>query len=200
MISVKGSTGVPPPAKNIRPTREPIAFGDSDLEGTIQPHDDALIVTARVGGFVVKRIMIDQGSGADVMYPDLFRGLGLRAENLSKYNTPLVGFDGKMVAPEGQISLPVNMGGKEVMVSFFEVASYSPYTAILGKPWIHAMGAIPSTLHMRVKFHTDCGVTVIQGSQQAAKRCLIAMVNWEKEQTDQKDQADPKCSSSGTPL
>ncbi|XP_023927698.1 uncharacterized protein LOC112039087 [Quercus suber] len=111
VISVEGNTGVPPPAKKIKPTREPIAFGDSDLEGTIQPHDDALIVTVRVGGFVVKRIMIDQGSGADVMYPDLLRGLGLRDENLSKYNTPLVGFDGKMVAPEGQISLPVNMGG-----------------------------------------------------------------------------------------
>nr|XP_023920167.1 uncharacterized protein LOC112031682 [Quercus suber] len=177
MVSVEGSTGVPPPAKKIRPTREPIAFSDNDLEGTIQPHDDALIVMARVGGFVVKRIMIDQGSRADVMYPDLFRGLGLRAENLSKYNTPLVGFDGKMVAPEGQISLPVNMGGKEVMVSFFVVTSYSPYTAILGRPWIHAMGAVPSTLHMRVKFHTDGGVTVIRGSQQAARRCLIAMVN-----------------------
>nr|XP_023895054.1 uncharacterized protein LOC112006968 [Quercus suber] len=144
--------------------------------------------------------MIDQGSGADVMYLDLYRGLGLRDENLSKYNTPLVGFDGKMVAPEGQISMPVNIGGKEVMVSFFVVASYSPYTAILGRPWIHAMGAVPSTLHMKVKFHTDCGVTVIQGSQQVARRCLIAMVDWKKEQTDQKDQADPKCSSSGTPL
>nr|XP_023886036.1 uncharacterized protein LOC111998166 [Quercus suber] len=192
VISVEGSTGVPPPAKKIRPTREPIAFGDSDLEGTIQPHDDALIVTARIGGFVMKRIMIDQGSGADVMYPDLFRGLGLRDENLSMYNTPLVGFDGKMVAPKGQISLPVNMGGKEVMVR--------PYTAILGRPWIHAMGAVPSTLHMKVKFHIDCGVTVIQGSQQAARQCLIAMVDWKKEQTDQKDQADPKCSSSGTHL
>ncbi|XP_023878381.1 uncharacterized protein LOC111990834 [Quercus suber] len=120
---------------------------------------------ARIGGFVVKRIMIDQGSGADVMYPDLFRGLGLRNEDLTKYSTPLVGFDGKMVAPEGQISLPVNMGGKEVTVSFITVASYSPYTAILGRPWIHAMGAVSSTLHMKVKFHTDYGVTVIHGSQ-----------------------------------
>ncbi|XP_023880743.1 uncharacterized protein LOC111993117 [Quercus suber] len=200
VISVEGGTGVPPPVKKIRPTREPIAFDDSDLEGTIQPHDDALIVTARIGGFVVKRIMIDQGSGADVMYPDLFRGLGLRNEDLAKYSTPLVGFDGKMVAPEGQISLPVNMGGKEVMVSFITVASYSPYTAILGRPWTHAMGAVPSTLHMKVKFNTDYGVTVIQGSQRAARQCLIAMVDWKKEQTDQKDQADPKCSSSGKPL
>ena len=38
--------------------------------------------------------MIDQGSGADVMYHDLYKGLGMKKEDLSKYDTPLVGFDG----------------------------------------------------------------------------------------------------------
>ena len=54
-------------------------FGDEDLEGTIQPHDDALVVTAWISGFLVKRVMVDQGSGADVMYPDLFKGLELKS-------------------------------------------------------------------------------------------------------------------------
>ncbi|XP_075670272.1 uncharacterized protein LOC142640052 [Castanea sativa] len=81
-----------------------------------------------------------EGSGADVMYPDLYRGLGLKKEDLSKYDTPLMGFDGHMVNPEGKISLPVNMGDKEVVVTFIVVASFSPYTAILGRPWIHNMG------------------------------------------------------------
>ena len=80
--------------------QEPIAFNDDDLEGTIQPHDDALVVTARISGFLVKRVMVDQGSGADVMYPDLFRGLGLRKEDPVKHTSPLVGFDGKVVIPE----------------------------------------------------------------------------------------------------
>ena len=98
--------------------------------------------------------MVDQGSKADVMYLDLFKGLGLKNRDLSKYDTPLVGFDGKMVAPKGQISLPVNMEGKEVMVTFIMVNSFSPYTAILGRPWIHAMEAVPSILHVKVKFPT----------------------------------------------
>ena len=59
--------------------QNPIAFGDEDLEGTIQPHDDALVVTAWISGFLVKRVMVDQGSGADVMYPDLFKGLELKS-------------------------------------------------------------------------------------------------------------------------
>ena len=50
----------------------------------------------------MKIVLIDQGSGAEVMYPNLFKGLGLKAEDLSKYDTTLVGFDGRMVVPEGR--------------------------------------------------------------------------------------------------
>ena len=60
-----------------------------------------LVVTARINGFIVKRVLVDQESGAEVMYPDLFRGIGLKKEDLSKYGTPLVGFDVQMVIPEG---------------------------------------------------------------------------------------------------
>ena len=98
------------------------------------------------------------------MYPNLFRGLGLKKEDLSKYDMPLVRFDGQVVIPKGQISLPVNMEGKEVTVTFIVVASFSPYTAILGRPWIHAMGAVPSNLHVKVKFCIKQGIAVVRGS------------------------------------
>ena len=52
----------------------------------------------------MKKVLIDQGSGAEVVYPNLFKGLGLKAEDLSKYDTTLMGFDGRVVVPEGQIS------------------------------------------------------------------------------------------------
>ena len=48
-----------PPVKKMKSQLEPIAFDDEDLEGTIQPHNDVLVVTARIGGFLVKRVMID---------------------------------------------------------------------------------------------------------------------------------------------
>ena len=85
------------PTKRAKGWLEPIAFDDEDLEGTIQPHDDALVIVARISGFLVKRVMIDQGSGTDVMYPDLFKGLGLKNQDLAKYDSPLVSFDGRVV-------------------------------------------------------------------------------------------------------
>ena len=94
MVPTDGCLNEQPSKKKLKLTREPIAFNDSDLEGTIQPYDDALVVTTRINGFIVKRVLIDQGSGAKVMYPNLFRGLGLKKEDLSKYDTPLIEFDG----------------------------------------------------------------------------------------------------------
>ena len=52
-----------------------MGFSDEDKVRTIQPHDDALVITLRIGGYDVKRVMVDQGSVAEIMYPDLYRGL-----------------------------------------------------------------------------------------------------------------------------
>ena len=146
-----------------------------------------MVVIARIGDFLVKRVMVDQGSRADVMYPDLFRGFGLKNQDLFKYDTLLVGFDGRVVISEGQISLPVNMEGKEVVVTFIVVSSFSLYMAILGRPWIHAMRAVSSTLHVKVKFPTEKGVAVVRGSQQVARQCLVATVNWKNEWAKEKE-------------
>ncbi|XP_050242252.1 uncharacterized protein LOC126691235 [Quercus robur] len=180
VVPVEGNPNLQSPGKKIKFAREPISFDDGDLEGTIQPHDDALVVTAQINDFLVKRVMIDPGSEASVMYPDLFKGLGLKKEVLVKHTAPLVGFDGKVVVPKGQISLPVIMGVKEVSMTFTIVSSFSPYTAILGRPWIHSMRDVPSSLHVKVKFPTERGVIVIKEDQQAAKQCLTAVVNWKQ--------------------
>jgi len=98
------------------------------------------------------------------MYPDLFEGLRLKSQDLAKYDTSLVSFDGRVVIPEGQISLSVDMEGKGVIVTFIVVRSFSSYTAILGRPWIHAMKAVPSTLYVKVKFPTEYGVAEVRGN------------------------------------
>ena len=95
MVPVECCSDEQPSRKKLKLTREPIAFNDDVLEGTIQSYDEALVVTALINGFIVKRVLIDQGSGVEVMYSDLFRGLGLKNEDLFKYDTPLVGFDGR---------------------------------------------------------------------------------------------------------
>ena len=52
-----------------------MCFLDEDKLGTIQPHDDALVVTLRIGGYDVKRVLVDQSIRVEIMYPDLYKGL-----------------------------------------------------------------------------------------------------------------------------
>ena len=146
-----------------------LSFSEADKQGTIQPHDDALVVTLRIGGYDVKRVMIDHGSAAEIMYLDLFKGLGLKPEDLTTYNSPLVSFEGKMVVPKGQIRLPVQTGSDVVEVDFIVVDAFSPYTAIMGRPWLHSLGAVSSTFHQKVKYPSGGQVLEIVGSQSMAR-------------------------------
>ena len=111
-----------------------MGFSDEDKIGTIQSHDDALVTTLRIGGYDVKRVMVDQGNAAEIMYPDLYKGLSLRFEDLMSYSSPLVSFEGKVIIPKGQLRLPVQTGSETVEVDFIVVDAYSPYTAIVARP------------------------------------------------------------------
>ena len=153
-----------------------LGFSDEDNLGTIQSHDDALVVTLRIGGYDVKRVMIDQDSAAEIMYPDLYKGLGLKPENLTAYNSPLVSFKGKMVIPKRQIRLPMQIGTDVVEVDFIVMDVFSPYTAIMGRPWLHTLGAVSSTLHQKVKYPSGDQVLEIMGSQSMARQCLVAAI------------------------
>ena len=111
-----------------------LSFLNEDKIGTIQPHNDALVVTLRIGGYDVKRIMVDQDSCAKIMYLDLYRGLNLRSEDLTAYDSPLVSFDEKLVNLKGQIRLPVQAGSKVVEVDFIMVMHIPPTRPLWPNP------------------------------------------------------------------
>ena len=111
-----------------------LGFSAEDKIGTIQPHDDALEITLRIVKYDVKRVLVDQGRAIKIMYPDLYKGLNLKFEDLTAYDSPLVSFEGKTITPSGQIRLPLQIGSDVVEVDFIVVDAYSPYTAIVTRP------------------------------------------------------------------
>ena len=127
--------------------------------------------------------MVDQGSTAEIIYPDLYKGLSLRVEDLTPYSSPLVSFDGKVIIPKGQIRLPVQTGLETVEVDFIVVDAYSPYTAIVARPWLHTLGAVSSTLHQKVKYPSESQIEEILGDQAMARQCMIAAI-WHKPETE----------------
>ena len=63
-----------------------------------------------------------------------------------------------------------------VEVDFIVVDAFFPYTAIMGRPWLHSLGAVLSTLHQKVKYPFEGQVLEIIGSQSMARQCLIATI------------------------
>ncbi|XP_065630075.1 uncharacterized protein LOC136067755 [Quercus suber] len=171
-------------SKSSRPAVPPIlGFSGEDKVGTIQLHDDALVVTFRIGGYDVKRVMVDQGSVVEIMYPDLYKGLNLKFDDLTPYCSPLVSFEERVVTPRGQIRLPAQTGSEVVEVYFIVVDVYSPYTAIVARPWLHTLGAVSSTLHQKVKYPSEGRVCEIRGDQSSARQCLVAAI-WHEPETE----------------
>ena len=154
-----------------------LSFSEKDKVRTIQSHDDALVITLRIGDYDVKRVMVDNGSGVEIMYPDLYKGLNLRLEDLTVYDSPLMSFEGKMVIPKGQIKLPVQASTTVVEVNFIVVDAYFPYTIIVARTWLHALGAVSSTLHHKVKYPSRGRVEEILGCQSMARQCLVATIS-----------------------
>ena len=124
---------------------------------------------------------MDQGSAVEIMYPDLYKGLNLKSEDLTSYSSPLVSFEGKLIIPKGQIRLPVQTDSKVVEVDFIVVDAYSPYTAIVARPWLCTLGAVSSILHQKVKYPSKGQIKEILGDQSMARQCLVATIQHKPE-------------------
>ncbi|XP_028055939.1 uncharacterized protein LOC114260081 [Camellia sinensis] len=178
-VQIQQVMSVEPASKKVRAvSKSPlctVSFTRKDLEDIQHPHTDALIINVGIGKrFDVKRVLVDQGSAADVLYYDLFRKFGLSEPHLTPAAAPLVGFNSQPEWPLGRIVLPVVAGTKTLQIEFLVINTPSPYNAILGRPWIHQMEAILSTFHQLICFPTEHGVEQISGDQVASKHCFIA--------------------------
>ena len=95
---------------------------------------------------------------------------------MTYYDFPLIGFDGKIIFPKGQIQLPIQTGTEVMDVNFIMVDTYSPYIAIVARLWLHAMRAIPSTLLLKVKYLSRDWIEELVGSQSMARQCMVAAI------------------------
>ncbi|XP_077250975.1 uncharacterized protein LOC143890252 [Tasmannia lanceolata] len=164
-------------SKRAEPENE-ISFSEADLDGLILPHDDALVVTMLVANWEMKKILVDNGSSADILYYHAFEQMMIGADRLKPANSDLFGFSGEVVKVEGQIELPVLIGEPPrqsfAMVTFLVVKAKSAYNAILGRPGQNLLRAIPSAYHQKMKFITPGGVGEVRGDQPQSRQCYAA--------------------------
>ncbi|KAK3030896.1 hypothetical protein RJ639_037246 [Escallonia herrerae] len=145
----------------------------------LTPHDDPLVVTLRVGNFDMKRILVDNGSSAEVLFYETFQKMNIPPDRLRKIYTALYGLSNHPVVCEGIIALPVTMGAApstqaKLMLDFVVVRVLSAYNAILGRTTLNQLRAVVSTYHMKMKFPTENGVGEVKGDQVVSRQCYMA--------------------------
>ena len=142
-----------------------ITFSDSDLEGCQRPHDDPLVIRAMVANKTIHRVLVDNGSSADIIFASAFDKMGIRREKLKSVNTHLRGFSREKVLSLGSIQLVLTLGDPPCQattaVRFLVVDAPSAYNMLLGKPSLNAIKAIPSAYHMMIKFPTTSRVRMV---------------------------------------
>ena len=72
-------------------------------------------------------------------------------------------------------------GSETVEVDFIVVDAYSPYTAIVVRPWLHTLGAVSSTLHQKIKYPSEGQIEEILGDQDMARQCMVAAIRHKPE-------------------
>ncbi|XP_021770754.1 uncharacterized protein LOC110734941 [Chenopodium quinoa] len=146
----------------------PIMFEESDV---IEGHHDGLVISLPVGNCMIKRILVDNGSSANIIMLDTLKHMNIDKKNIVNKSTMLVGFSGETKKTSGEITLATCAKGINLQVKFLVIDTLSSYNMILGRPWIHEMKAIPSTYHQVIKFPTRWGIQEIRGDPREAKEC-----------------------------
>ncbi|KAF5441803.1 hypothetical protein F2P56_036984 [Juglans regia] len=143
-----------PSLNNRDQTREYlITFSEKDGEGLSRPYDDALVVTAQISNYRTRRVLIDKGSSADVLFWEAFTKMKIAPYRLRHAPTPLKGFTGDTIQPVGAMTLSILVGmapkTTSLMVDFLVVKASSSYNAILGCPSLNKMKVVTSTYHLK---------------------------------------------------
>nr|XP_023911624.1 uncharacterized protein LOC112023237 [Quercus suber] len=163
------------PQSKQRWTDQDMYFNEADAKGVKQPHNDPLVIMLTIEGFNTKRILIDNGSSADIIYLPAFQQLKLDPKKLRPFDTPLVSFSGDRVYPKGIVTLTVMVGAypKQLthQIDFLVVDCPSSYNVIIGRSTLNKWKAAMSTYCLKVKFPTDDGVGEVKGDQVLAREC-----------------------------
>ncbi|XP_073159167.1 uncharacterized protein [Henckelia pumila] len=156
-----------------RPSEE-VSFGNVDLETSRDEHNDALIISAIIFNFWVKKILVDSGSSAEIIFTGNFR---ISNTQLMQVKTPLIDFAGETVEAAGKLTLPLYLRSyprrTTKMVKCLVVKAPSPYNVILGRPSLNLFQAISSTYHMKLKFQISDGIGDAIGDSRLARMPCI---------------------------
>jgi hypothetical protein len=138
-----------------------------------------MAITSHIDKWNVMRVLIDNGSQAEILLLSTFEQMGFSQKQLKEASKPLYSFGGKKIEPVGSLSLPVSFGtpynAHTEYITFDVVDMSYPYNAIFKRAILNTFEAALHSLYLCLKVPTTLGVISVYGNQKDARnieRCF----------------------------
>ena len=137
------------------------------------------------------RVLVDPCNAVDLLHLPAFQHMKVPLDHLSSAGRVLSGFNGATTLTVGNIVLSVMAGPVTQQVLFSVVEDLGLYNVIVGRAWLHAIKAVPSTYHQTINYLTTSGQVDLQGRQSASCQCYQLSVQ-EREQIETSNNSPPE--------
>ncbi|XP_057756124.1 uncharacterized protein LOC130975331 [Arachis stenosperma] len=153
-----------------------MTFTHANFDCNVQNLDDLVVITLQLGDLLVRKVLLDPRSSADVLFYSTFQKMNLSDNILQPTGGDLVGFSGEQVPILGSIWLQTTLGehplSKTCDIQYLVVDCFSPYNLILSRHFLNKFSAIVSTVHLCVKFSMqDEQIATIHRDHKEARQC-----------------------------
>jgi hypothetical protein len=151
----------------------PITFTDEDFKLKSANHNDGMVIEVNIAGWVIGKILVDNGSLADILFFKTLEKINLSQHMLHPPEYPLQGFRGKPIKPVGKVPLPVSFGDLDnARIETFTidvVDIYHPYLAIFDRGFMNKFEVVIRQQFLCMKIPAPKGVISVFSDQQEAR-------------------------------
>ncbi|PKI78498.1 hypothetical protein CRG98_001138 [Punica granatum] len=131
-------------------------------------HSRALHIVCKCNNYVIGRVMIDNGSALNVCPVTKLKQMNVDLNRIRPRKTAVRAFDGSRREVNGEIDLLIDVGLCSFSVTFQVLDIPNAFSLLLGRPWIHSAGAVPSSFHPRLKFIVEEKLITVKGEEDYA--------------------------------
>src|SRR2546430_12071077 len=148
-------------------------FSETDLTAEGRNHVKPLYIQAEINGRLTGNVMVDDGSALNVCPLKLLPKFKIDVSELKPSSVVIRAYDNTRRGVEGTFVANVKVGPIESLVEITVLDIPARFAVLLGRPWFHPLGGVPSTLHRKIKFPFGNEVITINAQPEVG----IALLN-----------------------
>ncbi|XP_077232757.1 uncharacterized protein LOC143876956 isoform X1 [Tasmannia lanceolata] len=140
-----------------------LSFTDDDLPSEGRDHTKSLKITVICNKKRVPEVLVDNGSALNVCPLSTATTLGFGPADFIPSEQGILAYDGTRRDVIGTLVTEIQIGGEDFEIEFQVLDIKASFLLLLGRPWLHKFGVVPSSLHQKLKFLRKNGVVTVKG-------------------------------------